>query len=173
MFQVEISRVLEIVHFFRYKKKVFKLKLPEERAGRTVCLVYGSHLHVQCTSRAVGVREMSCTSHVTQYPSHGTVHASRTSSKLVNEDPDGEVNLPEAEYAMDVVALGTMRARCVTTGLPCWCKALRLRVRTRRAALCAGTCRRFTLQQAVWSSGPFSSQVYGSGSHVDALPFIT
>ena len=98
MFQVEISRVLEIVHFFRYKKKVFKLKLPEERAGRTVCLVYGSHLHVQCTSRAVGVREMSCTSHVTQYPSHGTVHASRTSSKLVNEDPDGEVNLPEAEY---------------------------------------------------------------------------
>ena len=27
---------------------------------------------------------------------------------------------------------------------------------------CAGTCRRFTSQQAAWSSGPFSSQTHGS-----------
>ena len=124
--------------------------------------------------------------------------ASHTSSMQVNDKPDGEVNLPEAEYvcsgcshtwdnecsqctshmyksslrlgkschpvseswvgpwrlalavcrsmttqmerstcpkqsmyAVDVIALGTMRARCVTTGLPCWYEALALRVRTR------------------------------------------
>ena len=61
---------------------------------------------------------------------------------------------------MNVVALGTMRARSVTTGLPCGCEALR--VRTRREALYTGTCRRFTLLQTAWSSGPFSSQEHGS-----------
>ena len=60
-------------------------------------------------------------------------------------------------YAVDVVAFGTMRARCVTTGLPFGCEALR--VRTTRAALCAGTCR---WQHAGWNSGPFSSQVHRS-----------
>ena len=79
--------------------------------------------------------------------------ASRTSSMRVNDDPDGQVNLrylpelaPEADmYVVDVVALGTMHAHFDTTRLPCQCEALR--VRTRRAALCAGTCIQFTVQQ--------------------------
>ena len=76
---------------------------------------------------------------------------------LVNYDPDEEVNLPEAEY----VCRG---CRCTWDNVcalrPCGCEALR--VRSRRAALCAGMSRWFTLLQAAWSSGPFSSKVHRS-----------
>ena len=115
---------------------------------------------------------VKCTSAVYELPSRHPVSESRTwrvalspsrrpmargtDSMRVNDDPDvccGRM------YAVGVVALGTMHAHCVTKGLPCGCEALR--VRTKRAALCARTCRRFTLQQAAWSSGPFSSQVHG------------
>ena len=64
--------------------------------------------------------------------------ASRTSSVRVNDDPDGQVNLrylPEADMYVGMSLHLGQCSRCDTTWLPCWCKALELRVRTRRAAL--------------------------------------
>ena len=86
--------------------------------------------------------------------------ASHTSSMLVNDDPD--VTCPkQSMYSVDVVALAQWsraqrhhRTALLVRGTAC--------VRTRRAVMCAETCRRFNLQQAAYSLGPFSSQVHGS-----------
>ena len=59
--------------------------------------------------------------------------------QLVHHQDSDKSNCPkQSMFAVVVVAVGTMRAHCVTTGLPYRCE---LRVRTRTAALCEGTCR--------------------------------
>ena len=67
-------------------------------------------------------------------------------------------------YAVDVTAEPSHLGLCARSALPQDCPAVcgTLNVRTRRAGLCAGTCSRFTSQQAAWNSGPFFSQVHGS-----------
>ena len=90
--------------------------------------------------------------------------------KCTHDDPESIMERStcstQSIYAVDsdVVALASCdnahALRHHRTARGRGCEALR--VRTNGAELCAGTCRPFTSQQAVWSSGPFSSQTHGS-----------
>ena len=139
-----------------------------------------SSVLVTCTSWAcVPVR---CTGrHVTQYLSHthDYSHWAHTSCTwLVSLVVCWSMTTPmkrsicpkQVMYAVEVVALGIMSARCVNTALTCWCGALR--VRMRRAALCAGICCQFTLQLANLSLGLFSSQVHGVHGLLPFIPYL-